>query len=328
MKILWIKTDFLHPTNRGGQIRTLEMLRQLHRRHEIHYVALDNGESTEGPARAHEYSSFHYAIPHVAPRKTSPAFAAQLVRGLFSPLPVAVTRYQSHALGEQVARLTGAHRFDAVVCDFLFPAASLRDLAGVTVFQHNVEAMIWQRHAQHGRTPLHRWYFRGQYERMLACERNVCQSAKRVVAVSDADAKTFERQYGISNVPWTPTGVDIDYFIPPQSAPPHAEIVFVGSMDWMPNIDAALWFADEILPLIRARRPGTTVAFAGRDPTASITALAERIPGFQVTGTVPDIRPWMHGAVMSIVPLRIGGGTRLKIYEAMAAGCPVVSTSI
>jgi glycosyltransferase involved in cell wall biosynthesis len=99
-------------------------------------------------------------------------------------------------------------------------------------------------------------------------------------------------------------------------------------MDWMPNIDAAKWFAQEILPLIRIRRPGVTVAFAGRNPAPDVIALASSVPGFVVTGTVPDIRPWLHGARLSIVPLRIGGGTRLKIYEAMAAGCPVVSTTV
>ena len=329
MKILWIKTDFLHPTNRGGQIRTLGMMRELHRNHEIHYLALDNGEFPEGRARAGEYSSFQYAVPHHPPSKTSPAFALQLLRGLLSPLPVAVARYESAELRRQVELLTKTHRFDAIVCDFLFPAVNLPDLSVASVFQHNVEAMIWKRHAQHGRTPLHRWYFRGQYQKMLACETKVCRAARRVIAVSETDADTFRREYGLQDVPWVPTGVDVDYFTPPDTeVPPHADLVFVGSMDWMPNVDAALWFAAEILPRIRERRPETTVAFAGRHPTPEIQALAQKIPGFQVTGTVPDIRPWLHGAKVSIVPLRIGGGTRLKIYEAMAARCPVVSTAI
>jgi glycosyltransferase involved in cell wall biosynthesis len=328
MKILWIKTDFLHPTNRGGQIRTLEMIRQLHRRHEIHYVGLDTGEFREGPGRAGEDSSFHYAVPHKVPPRNSTAFLGQVLRGLLSPLPVAVARYQSRALRDKVVQLSAEHHFDAIVCDFLFPAVSLPDLRSATVFQHNVEAMIWRRHAQHGRTPLHRWYFRGQYKRMLVCEGNVCRTAKTVIAVSRADALAFEREYGLVDVPWVPTGVDVDYFEPPVDPPRHADIVFVGSMDWMPNIDAALWFSQEILPAIRAVRPETSVAFAGRTPTAEVSALAKRIPGVQVTGTVPDIRPWLHGALLSIVPIRIGGGTRLKIYEAMAAGCPVVSTTV
>jgi glycosyltransferase involved in cell wall biosynthesis len=99
-------------------------------------------------------------------------------------------------------------------------------------------------------------------------------------------------------------------------------------MDWMPNIDGMRWFASEVLPRIHARRPKTTVAIAGRDPVPDIVALAKRDARIQVTGTVPDVRPWLHASTISIVPLRIGGGTRLKIYESMAAGLPVVSTTV
>ncbi|MES1258576.1 MAG: glycosyltransferase [Acidobacteriota bacterium] len=329
MKILWVKTDFLHPTNRGGQIRTLEMLRQLHRRHEIHYLALDSGEFPEGPGRAGEYSSFHYAVPHVPPSKTSLTFFAQLVGGLFSPLPVSIARYRSAAMQRQVEALLGTHHFDAIVCDFLFPAINLPEPSKAIVFQHNVEAVIWERHARHGRTPLHRWYFGGQHRRMRAFENRICREAKGVIAVSEADAATFRNDYGIPEVPWVPTGVDVEYFNPPDTPPPpKAELVFIGSMDWMPNIDAARWFADDIFPLIRASRPDCTVAFVGRQPTAAVLALADRVPGLTITGTVPDVRPWLYGGLVSIVPLRIGGGTRLKVYEAMAAGCPVISTSI
>lgn len=329
MKILWIKTDFLHPTNRGGQIRTLEMLRKLHRRHEIHYLAMDAGQSPEGPAKAGEYSSFHYSVPHLATSKTSPAFVAQLFQGLVSPLPVSVERYKSIAMRRQIERLTSENRFDVIVCDFLFPAVNMPDVSGAVLFQHNVEAVIWERHAQHGRTPLHRWYFRGQHQRMRAFERRICLAAKCVIAVSPGDSSAFQNDYGLAHVPWIPTGVDVDYFAPPATPPePLADLVFIGSMDWMPNIDAAQWFADAILPLIRARRPECRVAFVGRQPSAAVRQLGERIPGFIVTGTVPDVRPWLHGSAVSIVPLRIGGGTRLKIYEAMAAGCPTVSTSV
>src|SRR5262249_20677303 len=101
-----------------------------------------------------------------------------------------------------------------------------------------------------------------------------------------------------------------------------------GSMDWMPNIDGAQWFVREALPLIHARHPECTVAIVGRRPAPEIQKLAEADSRIRVTGTVPDVRPWLFGALASIVPLRIGGGTRLKIYEAMAARAPVVSTTI
>jgi glycosyltransferase involved in cell wall biosynthesis len=107
-----------------------------------------------------------------------------------------------------------------------------------------------------------------------------------------------------------------------------SDLVFVGSMDWAPNIDGIDWFGREVLPLLLKRKPDCTIAIVGRTPPRSIQQLAELHPGIRVTGTVPDVRPWFWGSKVSIVPLRVGGGTRLKIFEAMAAGIPVVSTAV
>ena len=328
MKLLWVKTDFLHPTDRGGQIRTLETLRRLHERHEVHYLAYDNPAQPEGLARAKEYCSFAYPVEHHIPEKTSPAFAAQLVAGLVSPLPVAAARWKSKAFEQQLKIVLAKHNFDSIVCDFLFPAPNFADLSKCTLFQHNVEAMIWDRHAQHGRTPLHRWYFGMQAKRMAAYEGKVCRAARNVIAVSDADAIMMRERYGVSRIAAVPTGVDTDFFMPStEPATQVADLVFLGSMDWMPNIDGMQWFTDEIWPLIRSKRPATTLAIVGRKPTPAMLALGEK-PGIKVTGTVPDVRPWLHGSKLSIVPLRIGGGTRLKIYESMAARVPVISTAV
>jgi glycosyltransferase involved in cell wall biosynthesis len=125
-----------------------------------------------------------------------------------------------------------------------------------------------------------------------------------------------------------PTGVDTTYFARPVAPAPSADLVFIGSMDWLPNIDGVVYFVREILPQIRRHRPDCTLAIVGRTPTPEVAELARRDPKIQVTGTVPDIRPYLWGSAVSIVPLRIGGGTRLKVYEAMAAGIPVVSTTI
>jgi glycosyltransferase involved in cell wall biosynthesis len=125
-----------------------------------------------------------------------------------------------------------------------------------------------------------------------------------------------------------PTGVDVSYFRPTAEAEAATDLAFVGSMDWMPNIDGAVWFVNEVLPLIKRKLPGCTLAVVGRTPGREVTELAQREPGIRITGTVADVRPWLWESKVSIVPLRIGGGTRLKIYEAMAAGTPVVSTTI
>ena len=156
----------------------------------------------------------------------------------------------------------------------------------------------------------------------------MCRSAARVIAVSPQDAATMQELFQVQNVQAIPTGVDIEYFRRPPQVEPKADLVFLGAMDWMPNINGVQYFVRDILPLIRKRLPACTLAVVGRSPAGSVRALAEADPAIQVTGTVPDVRPWLWGSRVSVVPLRIGGGTRLKIYEAMASGTATVSTSI
>ena len=328
MKILWVKSDYLHPTTRGGQIRTLEMLRCLHRRHEIHYVCLDDGKNEEGPALCREYCTQAYAIRHHVPPRRSLQFAAQLAAGLVSPIPVSVARYQSTAMRKQVARLLASNQFDSLVCDFLFPASNIPNLSTAVLFQHNVEATIWQRHAAQAPNVFARAYFSLQARRMRTYERKVCQAAGHVVAVSDLDRDTMRQSYRVERISSIATGVDACYFAPPAAAEPKADLVFLGSMDWLPNIDGARFFATEVLPRIRARLSHCKVALVGRRPDPAIERLAKADPNLIVTGTVPDVRPWLWGSKVSIVPLRIGGGTRLKIFEAMAAHVPVISTRV
>ena len=329
MKILWVKSDFLHPTTRGGQIRTLELLRALHRRHKIYYIALDDAAAPEGPARSGEYSSWAEAIPHHAPSKQSPAFALQLAAGLFSPLPVAVARWRSEPMRKRIGELVAKERFDSVICDFLFPAPNIPDLSQAVLFQHNVESVIWERRAEHASDPFRRAYLNLQARRMSAFEGDACRRAGHVIAVSQADAVMMRQKFGAERVSQIPTGVDLDYFAPPPGAAKSvADLVFVGSLDWMPNVDGVEFFVRRALPLIHARFPDAKVALVGRMPPDSVRMWARQDPRILVTGTVPDVRPYLWGSRVSIVPLRIGGGTRLKIYEAIAAGLPVVSTTV
>jgi glycosyltransferase involved in cell wall biosynthesis len=328
MKILWMKSDYLHPTTRGGQIRTLGMLRCLHKRHEIHYVCLDDETNREGPARCSEYCAEAFPIKHSVPTRGSLRFAGQLARGLAEDLPVAVARYRSAAMKRRVADLLRANRYDCLVCDFLFPAPNVPNLAEAILFQHNVEAVIWKRHAAHAANPLARGYFSLQAARMERYEQAVCRAVRHVVAVSDVDRKIFESRYGVSGVSTVATGVDLDFFKRPDPAEAKADFVFLGSMDWLPNVDGARFFVEQIYPQIQAQMPDCRVALVGRRPDAAVQQLAQRCKNVIVTGTVEDVRPWLWGAAVSIVPLRIGGGTRLKIFEAMAAGTPVVSTTI
>jgi sugar transferase (PEP-CTERM/EpsH1 system associated) len=332
MKILWVNTHFLHPPTRGGQIRTLEMLRILSRRHEVHYVGLlDNPSDNQAVPLSAEYCARAYPIMHWLPPRASLSFGGQAIANLFSSLPLAVVRYRSPEALRTVADMLRRERFDRVVCDFLFSAPNIPVLEQVVLFQHNVETTIWRRHVAQAADPFRRVFFRQQADRMEVYERNVCRRVSHVVAVSAEDSDRMRRMFDISHVSDIPTGVDTGYFRPPESTLPAstvADLVFVGSMDWLPNIDGASWFADEVLPLIRRRRPSCSLVIVGRRPPRSIMDLARRDPRIKVTGTVDDIRPYLWSSSVAVVPLRIGGGTRLKIFEAMAARIPVVSTSV
>lgn len=302
MKILWVTPRFLHPTNRGGQIRTLEMLRHLHRWHEVHYAALENPDEPEGPRRAAEYCSRFYAVPHVTPMRGSPTFLLQAASALVSSLPLAVSRYASGSLREAIDQAIQRESFDRVVCDFLFAAPSLSQLRKCVLFQHNVETMIWRRHVENAANPVARQFFALQARRMFAYEREVCRAVRQVIAVSPADRDRMKEMFGVRAVADVPTGVDIDYFRPERPLEPVVDLVFVGSMDWLPNIDAMRYFVADILPLIRRRKPDCSVAIVGRKPPHDIISLGDAVPNVKVTGTVPDIRPYFWQSTVSIIP--------------------------
>jgi glycosyltransferase involved in cell wall biosynthesis len=304
------------------------MLRELHKRHEIHYVAFEDPAHPEGVGRSQEYSTRAYPIPHRVPVRGSPAFAAQMLANLFSSTPLPVSRYQSAAMATAIRRLRNAERFDAIVCDFLFPSVNFDSLENCVLFEHNLETAIWQRHAGTATNPVLRAYFGLQARRMLVYEREVCRKVARVIAVSPVDAEKMRGLFDISHVTDVPTGVDVEHFSPPDAIERTSDLVFIGSMDWMPNIDGVCYFVEKIFPFVLAQRPGCTLAIVGRRPEPKVQRLAASNANIRVTGTVADIRPHLWGASVSIVPLRIGSGTRLKIYESMAAKVAVVSTTV
>ncbi len=328
MKILWVKSDFLHPTNGGGQIRTLETLKRLHLRHEIHYAGLDLPQPGAGLRRSSEYCTKAYPISHRVPQKSGARYWAELATGPWTSMPVPMLRYRSRRLLRLVEVLTRLEKFDALVCDFLSSAANIPELENAVLFQHNVESTIWKRHTEYAPSPWHRAYCRAQYERMLLYEAEVCRAAKNIIAVSGADAGEMQSLYGASRIASVPTGVDIEYFAPPHAISPAQDLVFVGAMDWRPNVDGLNWFVSRVLPLIRSQRPDCSLVVVGRCPTPEVLAWAASDSRIHVTGTVDDVRPYLWQSALSIVPLRIAAGTRLKIYEAMAAKLPVVSTTV
>jgi sugar transferase (PEP-CTERM/EpsH1 system associated) len=333
VRILWLNAGLLLPLDKGGKLRTWHLMRHLASRHEITYLSFANAEETN--AYRQEMSavcSRLVTVPRREDAKGTLRFYAGVAQHLLDPAPFAVGRYRAAAYRRALDALLETRRFDRVVCDFLVPAVNVRRSfpCPSILFTHNVEAEIWRRHADTASGALRRALYRQQWSRMRRFEARTLGRFDRVLAVSEADRDTFARLYPNAAAPVSiiPTGVDTAYFQPPAtSAVTRPHIVFVGSMDWLPNEDGVVYFCRHILPQIAHDVPDVTLSIVGRSPTAAVRRLADD-PRVQVTGRVDDVRPALHEAAVAVVPLRIGGGTRLKIFEAMAAGTPVVSTTI
>lgn len=164
---------------------------------------------------------------------------------------------------------------------------------------------------------------------MLKFERLACSLADKVCAVSEEDARLLRARFKLTNVCGAvPTGVGLDFFQLSAAPCTLRSLVFLGSMDWMPNIDGCVWFADEMWPLVKQKFPDATLTIVGRKPAPKVLELAARDASIKVTGTVDEVRPHLAAGEVMVVPLRVGGGTRIKIFEAIATGIPCVSTRI
>jgi sugar transferase (PEP-CTERM/EpsH1 system associated) len=333
MRILWLNAGLLLPLDKGGKLRTWHVMRHLARRHTITYLSFADPAQTENDRQGmREVCDRLETVPRTDAQKGTAGFYLDAARYLVTPLPYAVAKYRSDAYAAGLNTLLAENDFDVVVCDFLPPAANLPSPIRVpsVLFTHNVEAEIWRRHVETAANPVSQALLRQQWRRMLRFEGETLSRFDHVLAVSQADADTFARLYpGALDGPVqvVKTGVDTSYFAPRPDAVRRAHLVFTGSMDWLPNEDAMAYFARDILPLIRASEPDVTVSIVGRAPTPAVRRLADDA-AIEVTGRVDDVRPHVAAGDVYVVPLRIGGGTRLKIFEAMAMGKAVVSTTI
>jgi glycosyltransferase involved in cell wall biosynthesis len=221
-------------------------------------------------------------------------------------------------------------------CEWTPYAQVLRDALGNsladsrwTVMAHNVESLIWQRYTEAEANPVKRWYVRGQWQKFEWFEQWAYAAATRAIAVSRDDARLMRERFGVTNPEIVENGVDIEYFKPQRDVERDpARLLFLGSLDWRPNLDGVRLLLDDIFPKVRATIPRATLSLVGRRPPEWLTARAAEVPGMKVFADVPDVRPFLATCGMLVVPLRIGGGSRLKILEALATATPVVSTRV
>jgi glycosyltransferase involved in cell wall biosynthesis len=329
MKILFVQKQILFPHDTGAKIRVLNILRHLAPRHEITFLCnLRAGEEIH-LEKMRALGLRLQTVPARESPRGSLRFYRDLAQNLVSPYPFPISRNYDPALRARARKLAAQGRYDLLVCDTVFMARNTMDLNVLAriLFQHNVEGLILQRHAQMGAGWLRSRYMALQCRRMRRFEGDCGRRFQTIIAVSEKDRHTFAREYGWHHVQAIDTAVDVDYFRPAGMTEQADRVVFVGSLDWLPNQDGVAFFVDRVWPLVRQVKPGAVFQIVGRNPPRSVRRL-QQVDGVEVVGTVPDVRPYLARAAVVVVPLLVGGGTRIKIFEAMAMGKAVVSTTI
>jgi glycosyltransferase involved in cell wall biosynthesis len=225
-------------------------------------------------------------------------------------------------------RLLRAEKFDIIICEWTPYAHYLKDVnhSHKILMAHNVEYQQWQRMYEVTSNPLKKLLFYNQWQSMVEFEKQYFKIFDTIIAVSDLDKKLIHEMSGHNNVFVVENGVDLDYF-KPQTAERKDRVIFTASMDAFANQNAALYFAEKIFPRLRQKLPSMEFYIAGRAPNQAIIDLG-KTDGITVTGAVKDVRPYIAESSVAVVPILAGGGSRLKILEAMAMGVPVVSTSV
>jgi glycosyltransferase involved in cell wall biosynthesis len=330
MRILWVKVGGLWPLHTGGRLRSFHIISQLSRIHRVTLMTTHGpGDRPEGLASQLSQCERVTSFPHIVPKRGSASFARAVVGSWLSPLPVDVWKWQVPALREATRRIMAAREVDLCVADFVFstPNVPLGGSVPVVFFAHNVEHIIWKRLSQIEPRPWRRLLLEMEWRKMRRVEARVCNRARLTIAVSEVDRTLLAAHAGGAALCSIPTGVDTAFFVPNGSREASASLVFTGSMDWYPNEDAILHFIQAILPSIRRSVPEASLTVVGRNPSPRLRAAAAEV-GVRVTGTVEDVRPYLSEAAVVIVPLRVGGGTRLKIFEALAMGKAVVATGV
>ncbi|MGH9750055.1 MAG: glycosyltransferase [Candidatus Polarisedimenticolia bacterium] len=330
MRILWVKVGGLWPLDTGGRLRSFHILSELSRRHRVTLLTTHGpDDDPAGMTAALPDLEGVVSLPFVIPKRLSLRFAAALLRSWASPLPVDLRKFRCASLTRETRRRLASGEADLCVADFLSATVNVPHDGPVPLvfFAHNVEHLIWKRLARVEPRLLRRLLLAIEWRKMRRAESRVCARSRLTLAVSDTDRDLLRALAPGAAIRAVPTGVDTGRFAPRPGAGEPERLVLTGSMDWHPNEDAVRYFIDAVLPRLRREAPGVLVDVVGRNPSPRLRA-AGAAAGVRVTGTVGDVRPYLAAAAVCVVPLRIGGGTRLKIFEALAMGKAVVSTTI
>jgi len=333
MHVVIVDGDLSYPATSGKRLRTMHLMQRLARRHRITYIARGTGQRQEAQnARAYlgDHGVDAIVVDDPLPRKSGPIFYAKLAANLLSSFPYSVTSHQSAALTDVVRDYAAKHPVDLWQFEWTPYVETVRGLHNPKklVVAHNVDSLIWQRYYENETQPLKRWYIRQQWRKFERFERRVFAEATRVVAVSLEDAAMVRDRFRMARVDVVDNGIDKAYFQSVRRVGNPRQILFLGSLEWRPNLDAVGLLLERVFPLVRAQEPTARLCIVGRNPPPSLIRRVEPLENVELHANVDDVRPFLAQSGVMTVPLRIGGGSRLKILEALATGLPVVSSQV
>ena len=262
--------------------------------------------------------------------KKGASFYARLAANVFSPLPYAVAGHNSRPLRQKIAQMARSGEFDLWQFEWMAYADAVTGVPGTRslLIAHNVESLIWKRYCQTEKSPAKRLYLQQQYRKFRRYERKLMRSVSGVVCVSEDDARLAREGFSPRKAWVVDNGIDRDFFAAAQAQRDPHNVLFLGSLEWRPNLDALRVLIDDVFPRVLSTIPTCQLTIVGRNPPQWLRAVADALPHITLHANVPDVRTYLASATVMAVPLRVGGGSRLKILEALACGLPVVSTAV
>lgn len=326
-RLLYLVHRLPYPPNKGDKVRSFHLLKHLARNHEIHLgTFIDDPDDEQHVDTVRGYcASLH--VERLSPRNAKLRSLSGLIAGEALSLPY----YRNTGMQGWVNDTLAQQQFDAaIVFSSVMAQYVPAELPSLVDFV-DADSAKWSAYAENHRWPMS-WIYRREGRMLLDFERRTAAHAKRSFFVTPAEVELFTKLAPEceTQVEAMGNGVDADFFAPEHAGvSPYAAgelpIVFTGAMDYWPNIDAVCWFASEVLPELRQQWPQLRFHIVGRSPTPAVQALSGE--GVAVSGTVPDVRPWLAHAALVVAPLRVARGVQNKVLEAMAMGRPVVAAS-
>lgn len=317
MRILWLSQYAPWPAHSGGKIRTTNLVRRLAAAGDEIEIWCVTDESRQEPDPP---------VPGLRMRffaQRSRVSAAEKLAALASPLPTPAWAVRSP---EVVAALRSASGFDVAVVDHAHTGALTPELRVPWLFDAaNVEHSVMKQISTRLTNPITRSRFAIDAAKFRRLEQRLVAESAVTVAVSAPDARALESLQPGSHVEVIPSGVDLGFFrFVDHSTPRDSRLLLTGTLGYFPNLDACRWLVDEIMPRVRRRIPNAEVTLVGSSPPPEL----RNATGVRLVGPVPDVRPYLEAADVFVIPLRLGGGTRLKAMEALASGVPIVATPL